>query len=184
MSRSVDSTLSAALVAEEIYPAILADLTFRSGPQYVWTGVGDLVWSGNTYSGVGSLGYCSGVPEGVSVQAQGTTVSLSGIDSTLLNDCLTDIQIGAAATLWIGALQNGAIVGTPYKWFSGTVDKAPIRTGPKTMTIALSLETRMSLLQRGSNRRYTAADQRRKYPTDTAFDWVEILNDVALRWGN
>ena len=184
MSRSIDATLQFAFVAEAIAPVILADLTFRSGAQHAWTGVGDLAWNGNTYLGVGSLGRSGGVQEGVGVQAQGTSVSLSGVDSTLLTECLTDIQIGAPATLWIGLFQNGAIVGTPYKWFSGSVDKAPIRTGPKTMTIALSLETRMSLLQRGSNRRYTAADQRRKYPTDTAFGWVEILNDVALRWGS
>lgn len=184
MSRTTDSTLQAALIANGIYPVILADLSFRSGAWHAWTGVGDLMWNGDTYLGVGSLGRCPGVSEGVSVQAEGTTVSLSGIDWTLLNDCLTDIQIGAPATLWLGAFQAGALVGTPYKWFGGYVDKAPISTGPKTMTIALSLESRMRLLQRGTNRRYTSADQRRDYPTDMAFDWVEILNDVALRWGN
>ncbi len=184
MSRTVDATLQSALLANAIYPCILADLTFTSGVAHAWTGVGDLVWNGNTYLGVGSLGDCPGVTEGVSVQATGTSVTLSGIDATLLNDCLADIQIGAPATLWLGCYQNGAIVGAPYQWFVGGVDKAPIVTGPKTMSITLSLESRMRLLQRGTNRRYTAADQRRYYPDDTAFDWVEILNDVALRWGH
>lgn len=184
MSRSWDATLLSALLANGIYPVILADLTFASGAAHAWTGVGELVWNGNTYLGVGSLGRCPGVSEGVAVQAQGTSVTLSGIDSKLLTDCLTDIQIGAPATLWIGAYQNGALVGTPYKWFAGTVDKAPIVTGPQTMEITLSLESRMSLLQRGTNRRYTAADQRRYYPTDSGFNRVPIMNDIALRWGS
>lgn len=184
MSRNLDATFQAAMLENQAWPVFLADLTFRSGSAHAWTGIGDLTWNGNTYSGVGSLGRCPGVSEGVSVQAQGTSVMLSGIDSSLLADCLTDIQIGAPVTLWFGAFKNGALVGTPYKWFAGGVDKAPIHTGPKTITIVLNVENRMRLLQRATNRRYTAADQRRTYPSDTAFDWVEILNDVALRWGH
>jgi hypothetical protein len=184
MSRTADSTLQAALAASGIAPVFLADLAFTSGLQHAWTGVGELAWNGNTYLGVGSLGSIGGVTEGVSVHAAGTSVTLSGIDSTLLADCLGDIQIGAPATLWLGAWQNGALVGTPYKWFGGTVDKAPIVTSPKTIAITLSLESRMSLLQRGTNRRYTATDQRRYYPDDMGFDWVEIYNDTADRWGH
>ena len=50
------------------------------------------------------------------------------------------------------------------------------------MTIALKLENRLVNLQRANMRRYTAADQNLYYPGDTAFNWVEILNDQALKW--
>jgi hypothetical protein len=365
MSRSIDSTLAAGLAGPNIQPFILAALTFRSGTVYVWSGVGNLTFGGNTYLGVGSLGTISAISEGTSVQADGMTVTLSGIplqqgipvyipataapwapgltgnsaynygyiptplpwgatapvvvplsltegqsiiitaygsittntnysplessgipvgttgaytagnawpsgfdgiwgpyaltcvpgasasgpiatgglmgaftdsdgnvvepvaigtgatltvpsgatqlqlgindnvyqdntggftatvaiagsipiSSSLLNEALTDVQIGAAAKIYFGLMSGGAILGTPYLVFSGTVDKPTVKVGTDTMTISLALENRLVNLQRANQRRYTSADQRLHYPTDTGFNWVEPLNDRALRWG-
>lgn len=184
MSRNVSSPLLAAVTGNQFAPIFLLDLTLSSGVQYVWSGVGTLAWNGHNYLGVGSLGNVGAVSEGVEVKAEGTTVTLSGIDSTLLNDCLNEIQLGAPATIWFGALSvAGALVGTPYPLFVGTVDKPLIPIGPDTISISLALETRMSNLQRPTNRRYTAADQRYHYSDDIGFSWVEPLNDVAQRWG-
>jgi hypothetical protein len=367
MSRNIDSTLAAGLANANIQPFILAALTFKSGTVWVWSGVGSLTWGGNTYLGVGSLGTISAISEGTSVQADGMTVTLSGIplqqgipvyipataapwspgltgnsaynygyipgpqpygstppvvvplslgegesititaygsvtpnsngiplgpgdtavgpagaytdangwpggpyggevwgddaltcvsgasasgpiatgglmgaftdsggvvvepvaigngatltvpsgatqlqlgindnayiyntggftatvaiagsipiSSSLMNEVLTDVQIGAAAQIYFGLMSSGAIVGTPYLAFSGTVDKPTVKVGTDTMTISLALENRLVNLQRANQRRYTSADQRLYYPTDTGFNWVETLNDRALRWG-
>ena len=84
MGRDLDSTLAAALPAGNISPAFLAQLTFRSGVAYVWSGVGDLVHGGHTYKGVGSLASVGAITEGVAVQAEGTTVTLNGIGQSFL----------------------------------------------------------------------------------------------------
>jgi hypothetical protein len=62
-----------------IQPVVLAQLTLKSGVVYVWSGVGDLVWNGNTYTGVGYLGKVGEITEASAVQAEGTTLTLSGI---------------------------------------------------------------------------------------------------------
>src|SRR5690348_11905300 len=112
MSRNLTSPLIADLTSENLYPAFLADITFTSGVSYVWSGVGSLVWNGHTYIGVGSLGQVGDVNENTEVRADGTSLTLSGIDSTLLNDCLNDIQIGAPVTVWLASLTSvGAING-------------------------------------------------------------------------
>jgi hypothetical protein len=77
----------------------------------------------------------------------------------------------------------GNILGTPYPLFVGLVDKPIVTPGLNEITIALGLETRLTNLQRANARRYTAADQRLYYPDDSAFQWVEQLNDQALKWG-
>jgi hypothetical protein len=41
----------------------------------------------------------------------------------------------------------------------------------------------MANLQRATNRRYTAADQRSYFPLDSGLNWVEVLSDIALLWG-
>ncbi len=137
---------------------------------------------GNTYAGIGSFGAVSDIDEGSEVRADGMSIALSGIDPALMADTLNDIQVGAAVTVWLGLFKNGAVVAT-YPLFAGTVDKPTIVAGVDTITIALALETRMANLQRATNRRYTAADQRNYFSLDSGFNWVEVLNDIALLWG-
>jgi hypothetical protein len=183
MPRNIDSTMLGGLLSNAIAPCFLVDLTFTSGPDHVWTGVGNLTWNGNTYTGVGSLGQIGVVTEGLDVRADGTTIQLSGIDSSLMQDCMEDIQIGAPVTVWFALLSSGQILGNPYPLFVGIVDKPTIQTGPDTIDITLNLENRLLMLQRPTCRRYTSADQRYYYPDDTAFQWVETLSDQADRWG-
>jgi hypothetical protein len=168
-----------------IAPALMADLTFRSSTQYVWTGPSTLAYNGHNYLGIGSLGTVSSITDGTDVRADGTSVTLSGIDPTLLNDSLTDIQVGAPAVVYFALVdQSLALIGTPYIVFRGKIDKPTVTPGIDTISISLALESPLTNLQRPNQRRYTAADQRLYYPDDTAFNWVEILNDIALRWGS
>ena len=185
MSRQVDPLMSAALSTGQIIPVILVMLTFRSGTRYIWSGYGDLEYNAQIYKGVGALGSVSTITEGTEVQSSGTSVGLSGIDPVQLNECLNDIQLGAPAKIWFGLMANGmTLMGAPYLIFSGTVDKPQISVGVEKIGIALALSTRMIDLQRASQRRYTAAEQHLKYPDDIGFNWVEILNDIALNWSN
>jgi hypothetical protein len=183
MSRSLDTTFGTSLDAGLIGPVILVMLTFNSDVRYIWSGVGTLVWNGNSFTGVGSLGKISDISEGTTVQADGVTLELSGIDPIYLGECLTDVQIGAPAIIWFGNMLNGVLVGQPYQIFKGTVDRPVVNGSGQTVSITLELENRLSDLSRASNRRYTSADQRLYYPTDIAFGWVEQLNDLALNWG-
>lgn len=181
--RNLDPSLAAALSAGLIQPAVLAMLTFRSQTSFVWTGAGPLTWNGNDFVGGGGYVGMSEVTESTDVEAKGVTVSLAGIPTGLLSECLSDIQLGLPAKIWFALMSQGAFIGTPYLHFSGTVDKPSITIDVETSTISLALENKLTNLQRASNRRFTAADQHLTDPTDTAFNWVEILNDVALKWG-
>jgi hypothetical protein len=183
MPRQLDTALAAALAAGEIQPFFMALLSFKTSQECVWTGVGNIVWNGQTFTGVGSFAKIGTIQEGDNVQAYGTTVTLSGIDPVLLGDCMTEMVPGAQATLWLGCLSGGVILGTPYQLFSGTMDQPTVSVGVDTISITLALETKMLDLQRASNRRYTQADQRLYYPTDTGFAGVEVLNDQADIWG-
>lgn len=193
MPRDLDDDLKAELPKRVIRPAILASLGFRSKTEYVWSGVGPLVWGGKTFQGVGSLGSVGTVSEGVEVKADGTSVTLSGIDVDLLGESMTDVRVGAPAKLWLAMLdQSMAIIGNPYCFFKGEMDPPKIVLNPpddggeqkESLSITIPLESRMLNMQRAGCRRYTQVDQRMTHPTDTAFRWVELYNDIALRWGH
>lgn len=185
MARNIDSTMGGHLGDGVVCPLILAQITFKSQTVFCWSGTGTLVWDGHDFLGVGSMGEVGSIVEGVDVEAHGLSIGLSGIDPVLKAECLTDIQQGAPAKLWFALADpaTGAILGTPYLFFSGAVDKPVLSIGGQTIGISLALESRMVNMQRANNRRYTSADQRLTYPTDSAFAWVEQLNDLALIWG-
>lgn len=183
MPRDISSPMLASLVSNAVRPGYLAMIQFRSETRYVWTGIGDLVYGGNTYSGVGSFGKLGSINEGTGVTAQGTTIGLSGIDPALLAECLSDIQLGAPVTVYFALFDASInILGTPSPLFVGTVDQPVLQIGLEEIEISLKLENRLSNLQRASMRRYTSADQNLYYPGDTFFVFVEILNDQALIW--
>lgn len=368
MARNLNTTLKAALSDQVISPVVLANLTFKSGPVYVWSGVGDLVFNGNTYKGVGQLGKISSISEGSDVKADGMEITLFGIglspfpdpsappappdvtppvtvppgqlvaylspanvtsvqdagyggaaiggsspstggygslvladggsfetgisltfdtfdatgslpagaviqsaygmahlihgsvndvvqeggfastaintdahyyssvtptiagidaasftfkmqytlvppgggifigpltDSTyeienllvavyytlptassLVNDAMADYLVGAPAKIYFGLISNGVLVGVPYLIFSGQIDQPTIDVSVQSSAITLALENKLSNLLRPTARRYTASDQHIKFPDDSGFNFVEILNDVSLRWGS
>lgn len=183
MGRNIDSGLMAAMSSGHLVPAFFAQLGFRSTTEYVWTGVGPLVVDAQTYTGLGSLAKLGAVSEDIDVNAQGTVVTLSGIDPTILNECLTDIKSGAIANIWVGAFSGGTLIAR-YLMFSGVVDKPEVSVQVDTISISLALESRLLDLGRATQRRYTAADQNSVFPTDTAFNWVEILSDASWNWGS
>jgi hypothetical protein len=187
MPRNIDPVLLAALSAGFVQPVHLVQVTFRSKTCYIWSGVGGLLWNGNVFLGVGSLGAVGDYMEGVDLRADGSGLTLSGIDPVWLGEALDDVWLGAPAYRWLGAVQPGTrtLIGTPYLLFSGQVDKPTVTTGPEKVSITLPLETRLINGARPNGRLYTANDQHSNgYPDDTGFNWVESLNCIALGWGS
>lgn len=194
MRAGMDDQLRAELNANDGRFCILVKLALRSKTEYIWSGVGPLVWDAQTYSGVGTLGQIGDIVENTIVRAEGTTLTLSGVDpstgtSYLTNDmmaeALTDVQVGAPCRIYLGALdENINLVGAPYLLFRGVVDKPPVLLDPEHPSIQISVESRMINHERATNRRYTATDQRDNgNPNDSGFNGVEALADQGLKWG-
>ena len=183
--RNLDPSLQAGLTAPVIEPVLLVQLTFRSQTCYVCSAGFNVGFNGQTFLGLGTFGGISAVQEGTELRADGISLTLSGIDPTIVTECETDIAPLAPARCWLGLMTQGQLVGVPYLFFSGVVDAPTITTTPTEATITLRLESRMALLNRPTQRRYTSADQHANgYPDDTGFAFVEKLNDIALRFGN
>jgi hypothetical protein len=181
---NLDTTLAADMASPSFSPVALAKLAFRSKTVYYWNGRGSLTWNGMTFEGIGTLGKLGAVGSGsADVVESGTSLEASGLDTNLLGESLTDVQMGAPATIWLGSWLNGVLHGTPYQLWQGGMGQPIVSADPQHFSIVLTLQTRMAQLSRATARRYTAADQRLYYPDDSGLAWVEILNDIALIWG-
>jgi hypothetical protein len=184
MSRSLTSGTLAQATAKSSFPIVLVQITFKDGIQYAWTGIGNLVWSGNTYTGVGQLGKIGPITEDTAVQAQGLQLELTGVPQNLLNEALGQCQQGNAVNVYFGFLDSsGNVIADPYLAFSGRMDVPTIDEGAETATITLTAENRLIDLQRVRQRNFTQQDQILDYPTDTGFTFVPLLQQLNLVWG-
>lgn len=184
MPRNLDPAVAAETQANDIRLAFFLEIAFKSETSYISTLPFNYVWNGQTWAGAGNLGSIGTISEGTDIQAYGTTVTLSGIDSSLLAEATGDIQLGAPATLYMAFFDEALnIIGSPFPVFSGQVDQPSIQASVDTVTITLNLESPMIRLQQGSFKRLTDADQRMLYPDDCSMQWVSLLSFQALRWG-
>lgn len=186
--------MAGAIAGKFLCPVLLVDLAINNQVLHIWSGVGLFGWNGNGYVGVGDLG-AVGVPEeGVEVNAGGASLVLSAVNAADLGDALSDVQLGAPATIWLGAVDKNTLQldGQPIVLFAGIVDAPTVQLGaepgpngePATGVITVPLESRLAMLGGGQQRKYGRADQALTYRDDRAFDSVSLLNYTALRWGN
>jgi hypothetical protein len=183
--RNATSEFIAALAEGYLYPVILVEIQFASGTVYMSSSYQPLYYLGNTYTGVGSLLQVSTIEDGSTVQARGITVTLSGIDPTLLPAALNEFQIGLPAIVYLGLYSTGGqnqISESVIAW-SGRTDQPTIAVDATTATISINLESILLDMNVPVPWRYTNQDQQLWYPGDLGFSWVNSIQSIPVYWG-
>lgn len=105
MSRGITATIQNEVEQPRLEPAWLMEFHFSTVLRF-WTGIGDLSWNGETWSGSGDVIKFTGIDETSAVQANGIQFQLAGMDSTLVSLALAEDVQGRAVNLYM------AFVGT------------------------------------------------------------------------
>lgn len=200
MSRTIPSSILAALGNPEIEPFYAIDLDFATvsggtdvngnaytyGPLRLWTGYGNKTIGAYSYIGSGNMLNVSGLEEANDLSAKGATISLSGISSDVVSYAIKASYQGRLVTIYWGI--NG--VSDVIEVFSGYMDKMTIQDEGATSNISLSVESRLIALDRAKVRRYTHESHKAvidtegySQTTDTFFKWVTRLQDKQIVWG-
>ncbi len=183
MSRNIHTNVEPELDADNYRVLLLVELDFPSGMVYAHSGVGDVVFNGNTFKGVGQLGKISELQETTELQTYGFSLELSGIDSALVAIALNDDIQGRAASIYLAFLDNDhKIIGDPVGPWAGRMDTLSGDIG-KTATLKLDIESRMADWERPRMRRYTDADQQKEYPGDKGLEFVSQMQEKEILWG-
>ena len=184
MSRGLSNDVVTAITSKVVRPAILVYLNFTSGPVRMWSGSGNLVWGGDTYTGAGTFGGASPVTETKKLSANGVELSLSGVPTESITDALT-LQRGREAKMWRAYFNAAgtAIVADPYQSFGGFINKIRILDSGETSKIIIALESRHIDMHRARNRRWTDAQQQADHPGDLALEFVAGIANQQLPWG-
>jgi hypothetical protein len=180
--RDIDSTLSDVLSGKIADIALFAEMVFDSGTLHMWTGIGDITWDSKTFIGGGNLVGVSSFQETQELQAKGLELTLSGIPEEQIAVALTENTRGRAFKMWLASVQNGVVIGTPYRIFTGIMDSLGMKDTGQQATLVLKVESSVIIGQRNKVRRYTAEDQSKYYSTDTGLKGINSLIDKEVVW--
>jgi hypothetical protein len=184
MARDLTTAMSNAVTAPVVAAVMLFKGEYDSGDVCLWTGYGDVTFGGDTYQGVGDFGGVDNVEESMDIRANGITVTLSGIPSSLVAIALAEPYQSRPATLFLAALNlaSGALIADPYPW-AGRMDVMSVEDGADTATISLTIENNLIELTRSKERRYTHEDQQIDFPGDLGLEYVAGIQEKPLNWG-
>jgi hypothetical protein len=184
MSRDITSGFQTGITAAVLTPIILIEGYFDSGTMYLWSGVGDLSYGGNTYVGAAGILGVTDVVETSKIEARGASFTMQGIPTSYLSLALSENYQDRAVVQRLALLDSaGAIISNPYTFFSGKMDVMTIADGGESATITVTAENDLIALKRANERRRTPEDQKLTYAGDTFFDQVARLQELDITWG-
>jgi len=183
MSRELPTNLQANLDDNVVYPFFAIEMFFDGNTLRTWTGMGDLVYDGNTWIGSGSLLAVSTVEETNEISVRGVTLNLSGIPSELISLALSTPYQGRVCNVYLGMLDKVLDTYDLTPIFSGYMDKMDISEAAETCSIEMAVENKLIDLERARVSRFTSGYQKSLYPNDLGLDFVESLQDRPISWG-
>jgi hypothetical protein len=203
-TRDISSNVQGNLEDNVVYPFFAIEMLFDGSPLRLWTGVGDLVVGGVTYTGSGTLLNVSSIEETAEISVRGATLTLSAVPGEVISLALQTPYQGRVCNIYFGTFSKGSLLQESGSYllledgsritlelqetgltqiFSGYMDEMNIDEGPDFSTIELKVENRLIDLERQRVRRYTSGYQKSVYPGDKGFDFVESLQDRDVVWG-
>lgn len=183
MTRTLSSGFLTAIQDSELEVFYAIDLDFDTAPIRFWTGFGDKTINSQTYTGTGNLLNIDGLEEASDLSARGTTLTLNGLDSTIITYALTEEYQGRLVTIYLGVGSETVEI------FSGYMDQMQITDTGDSSSIKLSVESRLIVLERPVSRRYSEQSHQAVRASknlsgdDSFFRWQTKLQDKQIVWG-
>ena len=188
MSRNLPTNTANAIASQHVGEEIMfAKLEFPDGTLYLHTSLGTYTWGGQDWSGVGSWGGIEGIEEAQQISSYSATLTLSGLDSTLLNEALSQDYFMRPVTIYFGvANENDVLVDTPTQIWAGFCDSLQLSVGADGGdVIRLVCESELVQFERSANLRYSDNAQQNVHSGDTFFQFLPAIADnPAIKWAN
>lgn len=186
MSRDIGAVIQTALESGEFSPHYLVEMNFynpitnAAAPIRLWTGIGDLSYGGDTYTGAGDVLTISDLEEAAELKVSGLNISLSGVEDSALVPALSHEYTGRQCKVYLMVNNQSS---DAFEVFSGFMDVMTIDDSAEASSINLSVENRLIDLDRTNPFRYTQESHALLYSGDTFFSYVQDLQDQEVQFG-
>lgn len=116
---------------------------------------------------------------------EGLTLELSGLDTAIVTIAATEPYRGRLLVVYEAWLDDNLnLIAPPRAEWIGRMTAMSIEETEGKVSVAVQAEHYEAELQRARVTRYTAADQRRRYPGDAGCDLLESMQDATIVWPN
>jgi hypothetical protein len=181
MIRGLGTAALAAVQAEIVACTRAVELLFAGGPVRLNGSTETIVIGGNDYLGVGLLGGITTIAEEADLRNAGISLTLAGVPRDAVSLAFNEQYQGRQATVFEVFLDAAGAVIEAIVVFRGRMDQMNIRYG-EICTVEVTLEDRLTDMDRPNLRRYTDADQQREYPGDRGFEFVPATVEKEIIW--
>ena len=182
-----DATQKALSRGLSIFYGELFDVGFTSGAAYYWDGFGPLTCYGHTYLGAANVVARSEIPFGVDDEAGDLTLTMSGVDATILNMVRAEEAeiYGRPLVIW-GQFFGEDLQpsGTRWQLFNGTMD-VPTYSAGSVGERSITIPCEGEWTDRNSPRHslFSDKDQKARFAGDRGLEYVyRYTLGVRRRW--
>ena len=185
MSRGIAANNSTEATSPVALPVTFVKLEFDSvnGVQYVHNSLGTITWGGNDWLGVGDLGEIGVIQEGEEVSPYKLTLTLSGLDATIMDETTNQNYYGRPVSIYVGFLLQDTHVLTadPDLYWSGKIDAMAANLG-SVNSVQLTAESDLAIFDKANGALYTDSNLQEEFPGDLFFQYLPQIKDLKLRW--
>lgn len=152
-----------------------------SGAVRVWDGVGQMIFGGNTYEGVGGFATVEGVSNSADLQNHSPIVALNRVPLTSLQSNTANVRNRAAAIYFAAYSESGALINS-RTLFNGKGDCLITKLTEDEASVKLKLRGKIADWSLAPRAFYTPYDQAALHPsvTDTGLNIVKSLENANI----
>ena len=185
MNRGSTTAFQTELVKSANRPVHLAEVIFDDENVYMNDGYKNIVYDSKTYVAVGNFMGFSNITESVEVIVSKITLSLSGVDQSMISRFLNKEYIDRNVSIYTAFLNDAqTLVINPVLIFEGRMDSPVISDNPVKGTSTMTVTATNSWVDfsRKTGRHTNHEEQQVYFSGDKGFEYAsEIVKDIV--WG-
>lgn len=190
MSRGLSTANANAVDSQVVRPVTFVEIYFDEGSStlYLHDNIGpitadDSTGTSRTWEGVGDYGGVSRIEEGQQVAPFKVDLMLSGLDSTIANEVLTDNVVLREVALLVGFIDlDRVVVADPHLTWKGYVDNVQVAVGSSSV-IRLSCESQLAAFEKKNGRVVNDASQQAEWSGDQFLEYLPQMIEAKITWG-
>lgn len=181
--RGFSGTIETALAAARADLALLVELAFVGGTERFWTGVGDIAWNSQTWTGSGELGSIDKIADSVEKSDAGVELTLNYLDDDIRNELVTNDSVGQSASIYLALFDiDAGTVTDAYELYAGFIDQIEIVDAGETGEVHVRLASELARLKKPQFMKLTDAHQQYLFAGDVGLEFASRM-DQAITWG-
>lgn len=184
--KAITAAVDAALKSKSLRVGILAEITLPDARvARFWSGLGTLVFNGNSWSGLGKLGRITWSGETAELRTTETSYEISGVlDALAVSEFIQTPVRNGLANAWLCVFDEaGQVVPDPVLIDKTILDVASLHYGQDGQaTLALRGTSAIFDFRKPRGRYLTNEQLQADYPGDTGFDRIPALANRIVSW--